>query len=118
MGGRARETRRRVREEARGERLDRLLASLPQIGSRAAAERLLESGAVLVDGRAQPKSHRLEGGEEIELELRAEAAPARVEVPDLRVAHSDEHLLVVDKPAGLVVHPGAGHAGGTLVHAL
>jgi 23S rRNA pseudouridine1911/1915/1917 synthase len=74
---------------------------------------------VLVDGRLRPKSHRLEGGEEVELELpAAEAAPERVEVPDLRIAYSDAHLLVVDKPAGLVVHPGAGHAGGTLVNAL
>ena len=72
-----------------------------------------------VDGRSRPKSHRLEGGEELEVELpAAEAEPQRVEVPDMRVAYSDDHLLVVDKPSGLVVHPGAGHAAGTLVHAL
>jgi 23S rRNA pseudouridine1911/1915/1917 synthase len=74
---------------------------------------------VRVDGRARPKSHRLEGGEELELELPPE--PSREIEPeqvDLRIAYEDEHLFVVDKPAGVVVHPGAGHATGTLVHGL
>ena len=102
-----------------GARLDRFLAELPEIGSRSAAERLLAVGAVLVDGAARAKSHRLEGGEEVEFEP-VEAAPppiAREEVP-FHVAYEDEHLLVVDKPAGVVVHPGAGHSSGTLVHGL
>jgi 23S rRNA pseudouridine1911/1915/1917 synthase len=72
-----------------------------------------------VDGELRPKSHRLEGGEE--LELTVPDAPAaqleREEVP-LRIAYEDEHLLVVDKPAGVVVHPSPGHASGTLVHGL
>jgi 23S rRNA pseudouridine1911/1915/1917 synthase len=74
---------------------------------------------VLVDGAARPKSHRLEGGEDVEVELPAkeERALEREEV-DFRVAYEDEHLLVVDKPAGVVVHPAAGHASGTLVHGL
>ena len=65
------------------------------------------------------KSYRLEGGEELEVELPPEAPMAleREEV-EFRVAHEDEHLLVVDKPAGVVVHPGAGHGSGTLVHGL
>jgi 23S rRNA pseudouridine1911/1915/1917 synthase len=67
------------------------------------------------------KSHRLEGGEEVEVEVEARetAVPAiePEEVP-FRVAYKDEHLLVVDKPPGVVVHPGAGHASGTLVHGL
>jgi 23S rRNA pseudouridine1911/1915/1917 synthase len=74
---------------------------------------------VRVDGQALAKSHRLGGGEEVEFEV---AAPAGTElVPeqrDLRIAYEDEHLLVVDKPAGVVVHPAPGHATGTLVHAL
>ncbi len=72
-----------------------------------------------MDGRARPKSYRLEGGEELEVELPAE--PTREIVPEdveLGIAYEDEHLLVVDKPAGVVVHPGAGHATGTLVHGL
>jgi 23S rRNA pseudouridine1911/1915/1917 synthase len=93
---------------------------VPEVGSRAAAERLLEAGAVLVDGQARGKSHKLTGGEEIELELpQAAAAPEpAAPLPELTVVHSDEHLLVVDKPAGVVVHPARGHAGGTLAEAL
>ena len=79
---------------------------------------MLGSGAVSVDGTVRAKSHRLEGGEEIELERPSPPAPVVPEPIDVRVAYEDEHLLVVDKPSGLVVHPGAGHAGGTLAHAL
>jgi len=89
------------------------------VGSRAAAGRLLEAGAVLVDGRARGKSHKLLGGEEITIEPQ-EPAPAEPHVapPELTVAYEDEHLLVADKAAGVVVHPAPGHAGGTLAHAL
>jgi 23S rRNA pseudouridine1911/1915/1917 synthase len=83
------------------------------------AERLLAAGSVRVDGSARPKSHRLEGGEELEVELPAEAPKTlEAEEVEFRVAYEDEHLLVVDKPAGVVVHPGAGHESGTLVHGL
>jgi 23S rRNA pseudouridine1911/1915/1917 synthase len=111
---------RRVPEAAAGGRLDRFLAELPEIGSRSAAERLVEGGAVRVDGRKRPKSYRLEGGEELEVELPPEPSRAIVheEDVDLPVAYEDDHLLVVDKPAGVVMHPGAGHATGTLVHGL
>jgi 23S rRNA pseudouridine1911/1915/1917 synthase len=92
---------------------------VPEVGSRAAAERLVESGAALVDGRLRGKSHRLAGGEEIELEPPAPPAPEPVAPPpELTVVHADDHLLVVDKPAGVVVHPAPGHAGGTLAEAL
>ncbi|MEJ7567799.1 MAG: RluA family pseudouridine synthase [Gaiellaceae bacterium] len=100
-------------------RLDRALAARPEVGSRALAERLIIAGDVLVEGQARTKSHRLEGGEEIVAELPAAAGPLVPEEMHLRVAWEDEHLLVVDKPAGLVVHPGTGHReGGTLVHGL
>jgi 23S rRNA pseudouridine1911/1915/1917 synthase len=103
-----------VPADAAGERLDRFLST--HLGSRAAAERAVESGA-LVDGVARAKSFRLEGGEEVE--LAAETPLEAVErPPEPRIVWEDEHLLVVDKPAGLVVHPGAGHATGTLVDAL
>ena len=109
----------RVPEEAAGERLDRFLASLPDVGSRGVAERLLESESVLVDGQSQGKSHRLAGGEEVEFEPPEAKAPSLAPEPmDLRIAYEDEHLVVVDKPAGLVVHPAPGHASGTLVHGL
>ena len=104
----------RVPPEAAGTRLDRFVAD--HVGSRAAAERAVEAG-VLVDGRPRPKSYRLEGGEDLDLQ-QAEAARPAEPPPVPRIAWEDEHLLVVDKPAGLVVHPGAGHATGTLVDAL
>ena len=103
-----------VPAETAGERLDRFLAG--RLGSRAAAERAIADG-VLVDGIARPKSHRLAGGEDVHVPERSQAAP--VEPPPAPpIVFEDEHLLVVDKPAGLVVHPGAGHAGDTLVDAL
>lgn len=104
-----------VPDEAAGERLDRFLAG--HLGSRAAAERAVERGA-LVDGRARPKSYRLEGGESIELGEPEEPPAPPPAGPAARVVWQDEHLAVVDKPAGLVVHPGAGRPAGTLVDAL
>ena len=112
-------TRLRVPDTAAGERLDRFLASLPEIGSRAVAERLVREGGVLVDGAPRTKSAKLEGGEQLEFEppkpVRSTLEP---EPMALSVPYEDEHLLVVDKPAGLVVHPAPGHAQGTLVHGL
>jgi 23S rRNA pseudouridine1911/1915/1917 synthase len=109
----------RVPPEAAGERLDRFLASLPEIGSRAVAERLLSGGGVSVDGRARAKSHKLEGGEELEFEPpAARRSTLEPQEMNLVVPYEDEHLLVVDKPAGLVVHPAPGHSHGTLVHGL
>ncbi len=99
---------------AAGERLDRFLAG--HVGGRTAAERAVAAG-VLVDGRRRPKGYRLRGGERLRL---PEPPPvARPPVPAApRLVWQDEHLAVVDKPAGLVVHPGAGRPGGTLVDAL
>jgi 23S rRNA pseudouridine1911/1915/1917 synthase len=109
-----------VPPEAAGERLDRFLAACEKVGSRAAAERLLDDGAVVVDGAQRSKSHRLAGGEDVDVQLpeRRETALVPEPVEGLRIAYEDEHLLVVDKPAGVVVHPSAGHAHGTLVHGL
>jgi 23S rRNA pseudouridine1911/1915/1917 synthase len=117
--GAARTLRLRVPESAAGLRLDRFLAGLPEVGSRSAADDLLQAGHVLVDGTPRARSHRLAGAETIELEVTDAEAPtlAPEEVP-LRVAYEDEHLLIVDKPAGVVVHPAPGHSRGTLVHGL
>jgi 23S rRNA pseudouridine1911/1915/1917 synthase len=109
----------RVPESGAGVRLDRFLAGIPEVGSRAAADALLESGRVRVDGAGRERSYRLRGGESLEIEL-VEPEPETLEpeqVP-LRIAWEDEHLLVVDKPAGVVVHPAPGHARGTLVQGL
>ena len=108
-----------VPAEAAGARLDRFLSTLEDIGSRASAERLLAERRVRVNGAPRPKSHRLVAGDRLEVELPAGRPSELVpEAIDLRIAFEDEHLLVVDKPAGLVVHPSAGHGSGTLVHGL
>jgi len=108
-----------VPAEAAGERLDRFLSGIEEVGSRAAAERLLAAKRVRVNGSPRPKSHRLEAGDRLDVELpeRRETS-LEPEQLDLRIAYDDEHLLVVDKPAGIVVHPSAGHDRGTLVHGL
>ena len=101
-----------------GERLDRALALLTG-WSRAEVARLIDDGAVLVGGQPVAKSHRLEAGALIELlsEPPPDHLPGAEPVPvDVRFA--DDDLVVVSKPAGLVVHPGAGHRGGTLVNGL
>ncbi len=94
-----------------------MLAARPELESRALAERLITGGLVLVDGEPRAKSFRLEGGEEISVEI-PEIEPLRGEALDIPIAWEDEHLLVVDKPAGLVVHPAGSTRTGTLVQGL
>ena len=101
-----------------GLRLDAFLAARGAVASRAAAERLIEAGAVTVDGVGRPKSHRLASGEEVAL-ASAPAGDADADEPvAFAIVFEDEHLLVVDKPAGVVVHPAPGHRGTTLAEAL
>jgi 23S rRNA pseudouridine1911/1915/1917 synthase len=107
----------RVPESGAGERLDRVLAGRPEISARARAERLLDEGAVRVDGRVLPKSHRLAGGEEVEVELPGEPALGPATRP-VTVVYEDRDLLVVDKPAGIAVHPGGRSGAETLVQGL
>ena len=105
-----------VGPEDAGTRLDVFLA--PVAGSRAAAQRLIDAGLVRVDGAAVPKRHAVAAGERVV--VRAAPPEAEPDVPDATfgVAYEDEHLLVIDKPAGVVVHPARGHRAGTLVQAL
>jgi len=105
----------RVSDVDAGARLDRVLAARPEVAARSLAERLIASEAVRVDGEVRPKSYRLTAGESITVELGGEPTLEAEEL-ELPVAWEDEHLLVVDKPAGLVVHPAGGHRTGTLVH--
>ena len=103
-----------VAEEDAGTRLDKALAGREEVGTRSLAERLLSEGVVRVDGEIRAKSFRLEPGSVVEAEL-PEAPPGLVAEPvSVTVLYEDEHLLVLDKPAGLVVHPGAGTRAGTL----
>jgi 23S rRNA pseudouridine1911/1915/1917 synthase len=98
-----------------GERLDRLAAHRLEI-SRSVVQRIIQEGLLRVDGEEAASSYRVRGGEHIEARLPDEDLLPE-EVP-VSVVFEDGHLLVVDKPAGLVVHPGAGNPSGTLVNAL
>jgi len=101
-----------------GERVDRAVSLLTG-WSRAEVQALLVAGAVRVDGAVPAKSHRLRAGSVVE--LLAEPEPDQVPGPEpvpVTVVHADPAVIVVDKPAGLVVHPGPGHEHGTLVHGL
>ncbi|MBI4637782.1 MAG: RluA family pseudouridine synthase [Candidatus Rokubacteria bacterium] len=105
-----------VDASAAGTRLDRWLAARVPDLSRARLRTLIDAGHVRVDGKGRKAAHRLHGGEVVEVEI-PPPAPERLE-PErlaLSIIHEDGHVLVVDKPAGLVVHPGAGHRRGTLV---
>lgn len=99
-----------------GERLDVFLARTA--GSRAKAQGLIDAGLVRVDGVPKPKRHVLTGGERIEVQEAPQAPREDVPAARFEVAYEDDRLLVVNKPAGVVVHPGHGHPYGTLVQAL
>ncbi len=104
-----------------GERLDRALALLVPEFSRSYLQQLVESGAVRVEGRPVSKpSQRVRAGDRGEVELRPtpQSQAFQPEPLPLAVVHEDEHLLVIDKPAGLVVHPAPGNWSGTLLNAL
>ena len=101
-------------EEA-GLRLDAFLAARGAAPSRSAAQRLIESGAVTVEGRVLAKNHRVAAGEAVAVAEQEELEQA---VPDVEVVFEDEYLLVVDKPAGLVTHPAPGHDDPTLADAI
>lgn len=101
------------------QRLDSFLAlSLPDI-SRVQLKKMIEKQHVTCDGKAVKASYKLKGGETIEVNL-PEPEPLEVtaEAIPLQILHQDRDLLIINKPAGMVVHPAAGHAGGTLVNAL
>ena len=102
-----------------GERLDRFLAAAQADLSRSQLQGLIRDGRVQVNGRAARASQRLRGGDRVQVELPPPRA-ARLDPENipLSIVHEDDSILVIDKPAGMVVHPGAGVASGTLAHAL
>lgn len=105
--------------EAGGERLDRFLADRLTGLSRAQVQQLIKSGAATVNGRPSKPAYRVEPGDRIEVELPEEREmPVLPEPIPLDIVYEDEYLLAVNKPAGMVVHPAAGHSSGTLVNAL
>ena len=114
------EIRRFIFEPGRSaERLDRFLADcLPEL-TRSQVKKLIDDGRVLLGGAPAKAGEKLKGGESLAITLPAAVpAEAQPEAILLRVLYEDGHLIVIDKPAGMVVHPAPGHQGGTLVNAL
>jgi 23S rRNA pseudouridine1911/1915/1917 synthase len=114
-----REQRLEVARAAAGTRLDRwLAAAIPEL-SRVKVRALIDAGRVRVAGAVRKAAHRLQGGETIDVDI-PPPPPEELQAEPiaLRILYEDEHVLVVDKPAGMVVHPGAGHARGTLAAAV
>jgi 23S rRNA pseudouridine1911/1915/1917 synthase len=102
-----------------GCRLDVFLGRAPGAGSRSRVAGWIQRGAVTVDGVSRPKSYPLAAGQVVTVSLPEEESPVLVaEDRPVSVVYEDEWLLVVDKPAGMTVHPSRGHSSGTLVHAL
>ena len=105
--------------EHAGQRLDQVLAGLLSEYSRTRIKDWIETGQVLVNGAPLRPKDRVLGGERIEVKaILAEAVAVAPQSIDLDIVYQDKHILVLNKPAGLVVHPGAGNAAGTLQNAL
>ncbi len=102
-----------------GDRLDHFLVAQCLALTRSQLRRLIDAGDVRVGGERVKPGHRLRAGDEVEVVLRPpEPATPSPQAMDLRVLYEDHHLIVIDKPAGLVVHPAPGHPDRTLVNAL
>ncbi len=109
----------RIPPEWAGERLDKVLARLFDDYSRACLQHWLKQGWVTVEGHPRRGRDKVAGGEQVVVDAPLEAEVSwRPEVFPLSVVYEDEALLVIDKPPGLVVHPGAGNRHGTLLNAL
>lgn len=110
---------RTIPPELAGQRLDQALAQLFPEYSRSRLKAWLLDGALIVDGGSPRPRDSVLGGETVSLSIEPEAAVvAEPEPIELDVVHEDDFVLVINKPAGLVVHPGAGNASGTLMNAL
>ncbi len=108
-----------IPDKLAGLRLDQALAQMFPDYSRSRLVSWLKSGKVLVDGESRRPRDRIDGGESVELSTVAErAVESRPEPISLDIVFEDEALLVINKPAGLVVHPGAGNPHGTLMNGL
>ena len=105
--------------ERDGERLDKVISAYVQDLSRAATQRLIKTGEITVNGRTSKSSYRVRVGDEVVVRVPAETPePVLPEDIPLDIIYEDDVLLVVDKPAGMVVHPALGHSSGTLVNAV
>ena len=103
----------------KGERLDKWLSDQTESLTRNAVQKLIENGAVLIDGKAAAKNYKLRGGERVTVEMpEPEILDVKPQNIPLDIVYEDDDLLVVNKPKGMVVHPAAGNLDGTLVNAL
>ena len=110
---------RRIPAECAGLRLDQALARLFPQFSRTRLAAWLRQGRIRIDQRSLPPDERIWGGEAVELDPGPDpSGEPRAEAIDLAIVHEDDAVLVIDKPAGLVVHPGSGNWSGTLLNAL
>ena len=108
-----------VPEESAGARLDRFLASVLGDQSRSQIQRLIREGHIRVGDRAAKPNQAIKVGQAISIDIPAPVDPTPLPEPlPLRILYQDRDVIVIDKPAGMVVHPAAGHEGGTLVNAL
>jgi 23S rRNA pseudouridine1911/1915/1917 synthase len=108
-----------VPEDSDGVRLDRFLVSVLPQHSRSQIQRLIKDGRVTVAGREARANQPVKRGQRVTVDIPAPVEPLpRPEALELPILYQDAHIVVVDKPAGMVVHPAAGHASGTLVNAL
>ena len=108
-----------IPEQPGGQRLDQVLASLLTDYSRSRLKSWIESGSVLVDGARRRPRDKVFGGEAVRIDAQLEQeVETRAQPIPLRLAYQDSQLFVIDKPAGLVVHPGAGNPDQTLQNGL
>ena len=108
-----------ITPELAGQRIDKALATMPEIVTRSQATRLMQQGRVRINGKVLKPSYMTEDGDSIDVEIPVQVTSDLIPYDfPLSIVYEDADLLVVDKPAGLVVHPAAGHAQDTLVNAL
>jgi 23S rRNA pseudouridine1911/1915/1917 synthase len=109
----------RIPEALTGLRLDQALATVFDQHSRSRLQGWIREGRVRLDDRIVSQRHRIQGGEKVEIEVVYDTVQAaQAEAIDLDIIHEDTHIIVINKPAGLVVHPGAGNQQHTLMNAL
>jgi 23S rRNA pseudouridine1911/1915/1917 synthase len=108
-----------ISPELADQRIDKALATVARIATRSQASRLIQAGRVRINGKVLKPSYQTQLGDRIDVDIPVEVATELVPYDfPLSIPYEDEDLLIVDKPAGLVVHPACGHAQDTLVNAL
>ncbi|MBI5750319.1 MAG: RluA family pseudouridine synthase [Nitrospinae bacterium] len=108
-----------IASDSANQRIDKFLSSYDSTLSRSFIQRLIDNGSVTVNGKFAKSSYKLKGGDEIKMEIpELEPSTVKPEPIPLDILYEDESVIVINKPAGMVVHPAAGYGSGTLVNAL